>query len=65
MQASGCSEEATSDTLHARSELADAHVEDVNEKMAKSSLTEQPVPATVLASAKPDGASGTVPSPAA
>ena len=53
------SEEATSGTLHPRSEL-----EDVNEKMAKNSLTELPVPADA-APAKLDGAPGTRPSPAA
>lgn len=57
-QTSGCSDDraaADSSVLHTRSALADALVEDVDEKMAKMAL----------APAKPDSASGTRPSPAA
>ena len=57
-QTSGCSDDraACNDALRLRSELADALVEDVDEKMAKMVLKPD---------AKLDSASGTRPSPAA
>ena len=47
-----------------REQLADAHVEDVNAKMAKNSLTELLMPADAEP-ATLDGVPGTRPSPAA